>query len=651
MPRPVKMEIDVSDEEYMILEARKRRETDPYAAKAWLLTAKTLFPENFDIQYEVYTNAKNSKNPKDAARYLEDLFIHFQLDSGLWKELQSITDALQTEGLDTSSSFLRDVFSMLPPDVQHEMLLSAADRSEDTQDHCKLSLLLLKKFPEKIVLHGMKLVDTLLSAEKHGHPKSPVNSFRKLLVYDILPLIFKSSGIDLNMKLIYKLLNKCIEFYSSYIMQSPKLSGLSQGSLLGGSECEMSIENPWEQLGLIFNAIGGKLNWELKDLFISSSKEHQWQRIQTFHQGVGGLEENSSFRKQVFFGTCILFLQCLYEYTNKADPEQFTLQTGNNSLPSLILIDCFRSMTESDQPKLKKRKHESENEIPSFHVSKVVQNASTEITYNFLIATRCWDLLHSGDALEKEFRQFQQQLQMDAWNWFQNFQLDRLIYKANYQEAVVKLQQMESYINTTTTHQNKINIRLASCYSAMGMNSKFTSSNVASNVITLNSDCERQLYFINYDRHEVLQFCVRLMFNWLKDITLDSGGNMDDLSLGHLLVLLQYEWPATESVFLQVIEKIKAQGAFSYNLFFNYIIHIDMLEEFAYLANIGDINLDLLPVSTSQIAKQRTVTRGVNKGVKEDLRSAMERQVARCEESLDLLLIQFLTQERSLFHT
>lgn len=44
--------------------------------------------------------------------------------------------------------------------------------------------------------------------------------------------------------------------------------------------------------------------------------------------------------------------------------------------------------------------------------------------------------------------------------------------------------------------------------------------------------------------------------------------------------------------------------------------------------------------------RQRTVTRGVNKGVKEDFRSAMERQVARCEECLDQLLIQFLTQER-----
>ena len=48
----------------------------------------------------------------------------------------------------------------------------------------------------------------------------------------------------------------------------------------------------------------------------------------------------------------------------------------------------------------------------------------------------------------------------------------------------------------------------------------------------------------------------------------------DDTTTGHLIVLLQYDWPKHESVFLQILDKIRSQKAFVYNVFFNYIISI-----------------------------------------------------------------------------
>lgn len=42
--------------------------------------------------------------------------------------------------------------------------------------------------------------------------------------------------------------------------------------------------------------------------------------------------------------------------------------------------------------------------------------------------------------------------------------------------------------------------------------------------------------------------------------------------MGHLLVLLQYDWPNEESLFTEIIERIKQHGSFSYPIFFNYII-------------------------------------------------------------------------------
>ena len=41
------------------------------------------------------------------------------------------------------------------------------------------------------------------------------------------------------------------------------------------------------------------------------------------------------------------------------------------------------------------------------------------------------------------------------------------------------------------------------------------------------------------------------------------------------------------------------------------------------------------------------MTRGVNKGAKEDLRSSMEKQVSRNEENIEVILRTFLEEERN----
>ena len=48
----------------------------------------------------------------------------------------------------------------------------------------------------------------------------------------------------------------------------------------------------------------------------------------------------------------------------------------------------------------------------------------------------------------------------------------------------------------------------------------------------------------------------------------------DDMCLGHMLVLLQYDWPRYEPLLAEVVDKIKRQSSFTYNLFFNHIIRI-----------------------------------------------------------------------------
>uniref|UniRef100_A0A4W6BY95 Integrator complex subunit 10 n=1 Tax=Lates calcarifer TaxID=8187 RepID=A0A4W6BY95_LATCA len=143
----------------------------------------------------------------------------------------------------------------------------------------------------------------------------------------------------------------------------------------------------------------------------------------------------------------------------------------------------------------------------------------------------------------------------------------------------------------------------------------------------------------------MLPFCLQLMLACFKLRAFTD--NRDDLSLGHVVVLLQYDWPHGEMLFLKAVDKICQQGSFQYENFFNYVTNIDMLEEFAYLRTPegGRIQLELLP-NQGMLIKHHTVTRGITKGVKEDFRLAMERQVSRCGENLLSVLHRFCINEK-----
>uniref|UniRef100_A0AAR2JIL2 Integrator complex subunit 10 n=1 Tax=Pygocentrus nattereri TaxID=42514 RepID=A0AAR2JIL2_PYGNA len=145
---------------------------------------------------------------------------------------------------------------------------------------------------------------------------------------------------------------------------------------------------------------------------------------------------------------------------------------------------------------------------------------------------------------------------------------------------------------------------------------------------------------------DILPFCLQLMLACFKLRAFADGGR-DDLALGHVIVLLQHDWPQGEALFLKAVDKICDHGSFQYENFFNYVTNIDMLEEFAYLRTTegGRVQLELLP-NQGMLIKHHTVTRGITKGVKEDFRLAMERQVSRCGENLLSVLHRFCINEK-----
>lgn len=53
------------------------------------------------------------------------------------------------------------------------------------------------------------------------------------------------------------------------------------------------------------------------------------------------------------------------------------------------------------------------------------------------------------------------------------------------------------------------------------------------------------------------------------------------MALGHVIVLLQQEWPRGENLFLKAISKICQQGNFQYENFFSYVTSILPLDTVA----------------------------------------------------------------------
>lgn len=53
---------NLTDEEYVIHKAKCAFKTDPLSAKAWMITAKTLYPDNFGVQVPVSYIYKIPKN-------------------------------------------------------------------------------------------------------------------------------------------------------------------------------------------------------------------------------------------------------------------------------------------------------------------------------------------------------------------------------------------------------------------------------------------------------------------------------------------------------------------------------------------------------------------------------------------------------------
>ncbi|MEJ1287845.1 integrator complex subunit 10 [Cricetulus griseus] len=680
------------DCEFLVQRARELVPQDLWAAKAWLITARSLYPADFNIQYEMYTIERNAERTSTAGRLLYDMFVNFPDQPVVWREISIITSALRNDSQDKQTQFLRSLFETLPGRVQCEMLLKVTEQCFNTLERSEMLLLLLRRFPETVVQHGVGLGEALLEAETIEEQESPVNCFRKLFVCDVLPLIINNHDVRLPANLLYKYLNKAAEFYINYVTRSTQLENQHQGAqdtsdlmspskrnsqkyiIEGLTEKSSQIVDPWERLFKILNVVGMRCEWQVdKGRRSCSDILHRMKELCRYMSSFDS-EAHANYKNQVLYSTMLVFFKSAFQYISSIQPSLFQGPNAPSQVPLVLLEDVANVYgdVEVDRSKHihKKRKlaegrektmQSSDDEDCSAKgrnrhiiVSKAELSNSIEVLESFKLARESWELLYSLEFLDKEFTRICLAWKTDTWLWLRIFLTDMIIYQGQYKKAIASLHHLAALQGSlsqpqisgqgTLEHQRAL-IQLATCHFALGeyrMTCEKVLDLMCYMVLPIQDGGKPQeepskvkpkfrkgldLKLLPCTSKALMPYCLHLMLACFK-----LEGNRQALR-GLSTCFLTWENRAMCYLLVDL----------------NVAEDIDMLEEFAYLRTQegGKIHLELLP-NQGMLIKHHTVTRGITKGVKEDFRLAMERQVSRCGENLMVVLHRFCINEKIL---
>jgi len=437
--------------------------------------------------------------------------------------------------------------------------------------------------------------------------------------------------------------------------------------------------------------------------------QQEWPRGENlFLKAVSKICQQGNFQYENFFN-----------YVNSIQPSLFQGPNAPSQVPLVLLEDVSnvygdveidrnkhihkkRKLAEGREKTMSSDDEDCSTKGRNRHivVNKAELANSIEVLESFKLARESWELLYSLEFLDKEFTRICLAWKTDTWLWLRIFLTDMIIYQGQYKKAIASLHHLAALQGSlpqpqitgqgTLEHQRAL-IQLATCHFALGeyrMTCEKVLDLMCYMVLPIQDGGKSQeepskikpkfrkgsdLKLLPCTSKAIMPFCLHLMLACFK--LRAFADSRDDMALGHVIVLLQQEWPRGENLFLKAVSKICQQGNFQYENFFNYVTNIDMLEEFAYLRTQegGKIHLELLPnqgmlikpssppmgllqqeflpvlqPSIQTADRHHTVTRGITKGVKEDFRLAMERQVSRCGENLMVVLHRFCINEKIL---
>lgn len=243
----------------------------------------------------------------------------------LWNEVAQLTAALRiTEDappLNVEQNFFVKMFQHISYEVQHKILLLIAGQSENNLEHCRLVLLLMKRFPQAIPTHSPRLIETLVTgiSEYQQH-------FRDILINETLPLIHHNPPV-LPSSIVNRILAISFDFYIKKIRALSKLPAAE-------SSGEDASADLWQRLLSILELCGRILKWEPFLTYDRAlSKDAYWKKL---YQIVSSTPPRPSENKQILFCATIVLMMAFQEYFRNCRVKV------DDSVVEHILIEGFR---------------------------------------------------------------------------------------------------------------------------------------------------------------------------------------------------------------------------------------------------------------------------------------------------------------------
>lgn len=141
------------------------------------------------------------------------------------------------------------------------------------------------------------------------------------------------------------------------------------------------------------------------------------------------------------------------------------------------------------------------------------------------------------------------------------------------------------------------------------------------------------------------RFYLLIIFFQQSKLGPDSITHHDSI-LSCLLILIQLNYPAEMMIAEMIFESIRIKQSFTFTTFSTYIICSDFLEEFMYMyTHDNKVHLELSAPVNSPLTR-RIGTRGSDKGIKDEFKQLIRKQMARSNEDIESLIIQYITQKR-----
>lgn len=587
--------------------------------------------------------------------------VKFQNQPQLWEEISKLTEALRlpegstnTSGSQQEHEFYLKMFQHLSYEVQHKILLLTANHLENSQDHCRMILLLMKRFPQAISQHARCLLDNLIA----GIGTSNAQPYREMLINEALPLILqKPPELELPSNLLNLVVSITIEHYVEQVYRR-----MSDDKFV--TEC-------WRRVFETLEMCGRLMKWEKFVSFSHRSKEVYWTRLVQIVASAGASATNRD-SKQIFYTSLVLFLFALQEYMSNvgARKDEKAAATGNGSAavgaaegngvskPELLLVEWLRESPIGGH----KRRHSDAFTQDAIKIIVAEPTCNQETPSCLITAAHCWQLLNSSELLQLETNQLL--IRLPISDWLTRFISDLAVYLGRKED-------FQAILKTATVHGMEKDVKLLSLAvleNNLGMQTvgplilnivKELAHSYATSDIPqgdymqdhLNGPSSatsgRTLILLPMTKRAILQYCVRILVSKLSARMHNLMAESSDLALGYLLVLCQLNWPNTDQYLVgQIFNMISTKRSFTFLSFSKYIVVTEFIEEFAYLWSQQKVSLELTANSKT---RHNFGTRRADKGVKDDFKQILRDQIQRSHEDMDFLIILFILQEHNLF--